>query len=127
MKVIVENNCGRCGKKSAQPVDLEEANRINTEQETRKQETETLQEEIKHLLLSKDNPPDIMVAHKSPNDGGYQITVMTNLCSNPGTGKGKRGCKERIQTLVKEIRLENKPKKKETKEMLQAPETPTEE
>lgn len=112
MDVKIVKTCGRCNKTQEETVPLEEAQQLDADSKA----AEVAAGEVEHLInevLTEAHPPVVISIWTG---SGYKTRTLSDLCD------GTRGCAGRVETLVKEIFLENpKPKKKKAPQVTEAP------
>jgi hypothetical protein len=100
MEVTLAQTCSRCGKTKAVPVDVSEV--------IKAQEKQKKQEELLKIFRSQINEtipaefgPEIIVCYST--DNGYGVKVLETLCDTPEGTKKRKGCKQRVKTLLDDI------------------------
>ncbi len=125
MDVKIKSSCGRCNKSEEKTVTLEQAAALNTAAQNEKRQFDEFTVAVTQAIEDAgygDDGPEVIVIHRNPAKG-YNVLQLSNMCSSPDA-KRNRGCKARVEYLLKEIFMTN-PKKapapKKTAEAKQPP------
>jgi hypothetical protein len=98
----ITKKCGRCGKAEEFIGNLEDAQRLMEQNNTRKVTLAHL-DEVVAGLADVDEPPAIIVLQLNAETGKYDCKTLYDVCSREA-GEGKRrGCTARIADLVADI------------------------
>jgi len=118
MEVTVETQCSRCLKKEEVRVSLEQAQEMEAVNKERETAQDSLKTNLANLLMEMhDLAPDFVLIQQV-NKGDFRVRMLNELCDNPEAKR--KGCKARVEVLMKEIFMENprpvaQPKKKNNK------------
>jgi hypothetical protein len=115
MDVTVETQCSRCLKKEEQRLSLEDAQEMEKRDKEREAAQDDLKAQLENLLKGMDQlAPDLVLIQRDPSEG-YKVRMLNELCYTPDAKRNK-GCKARVDILMKEIFMENpKPTKPKPK------------
>ena len=128
MDVTVQLECGRCSKSAARSLSLDEAQSIVERAESKEELAEDLTSQLNTILT--DDHPSLVIAVRQA-DGTYTVKTLDDLCDAPDAKRNK-GCKARVDALIKDIFMENPPTEKKRKpsakkkKVTKDPEEPTE-
>jgi len=113
MDVKVQVKCGRCSKSEEKTVTLEGAAEMDEAQLDADRKFGDFTAGVKEVVGTvgyQESGPEVIVMQRT--DTGYEIRQLSDMCSTPDAKRNK-GCKSRVDYLVKEIFLQN-PKKPAT-------------
>lgn len=124
MNVIAEIKCDRCSKIDKRSLTLEEAQALGDREKVKEEKAQNLELELNQLLT--ENHPDIIIAIRDSEDS-YTVKSINNLCIAGPEAKRNRGCKARVDTLISDIFMINKPAPKKVAPKKEAPTKPVSE